>query len=79
MDYLSYDLVEEVVSYLPRPDVETVSRVAGRSSALDNWSVISDDQLERRFLLDIYVYLQGFEREEKKEEMSPRIRICVQK
>uniref|UniRef100_A0A1I7XZ85 F-box domain-containing protein n=1 Tax=Steinernema glaseri TaxID=37863 RepID=A0A1I7XZ85_9BILA len=79
MDHLSYDLVEELASFLPRPDLETIARVAARSSALEKWSVMSEDQLERRFLLDIYVQLQGFERKEEEAEKSPQIRISVQK
>uniref|UniRef100_A0A1I7ZJY0 F-box domain-containing protein n=1 Tax=Steinernema glaseri TaxID=37863 RepID=A0A1I7ZJY0_9BILA len=79
MDHLLYDLVEEVVSYLPRSDVQTIARVAARSPTLDSWSIASEDQLERRFLLDVSVHLQGFEVEKNKAEKAPRIRLSVQK
>uniref|UniRef100_A0A1I7ZRN6 F-box domain-containing protein n=1 Tax=Steinernema glaseri TaxID=37863 RepID=A0A1I7ZRN6_9BILA len=79
MDYMLYDLVEEIVSYLPRPEVETIARVATRSPRLQNWSAASEDQLEHRVLLDVHVRFQGFEREENKAERSPRIHISATK
>uniref|UniRef100_A0A1I8AFH9 F-box domain-containing protein n=1 Tax=Steinernema glaseri TaxID=37863 RepID=A0A1I8AFH9_9BILA len=78
MDHQFYDLVEEVVSYLPRSDVQTIARVAARSPTLDKWSIASEDQLERRFLLRVSIHLQGCKVEEKKAE-SLRIRLSVQK
>uniref|UniRef100_A0A1I7YQG0 F-box domain-containing protein n=1 Tax=Steinernema glaseri TaxID=37863 RepID=A0A1I7YQG0_9BILA len=84
MDHLLYDLVEEVVSYLPRADVETIAKVAGRSPALENWSIASEDQLDRRVALKVCVHLQDFERRyddssDEEEERIPRIRLSVQK
>uniref|UniRef100_A0A1I7ZQQ5 F-box domain-containing protein n=1 Tax=Steinernema glaseri TaxID=37863 RepID=A0A1I7ZQQ5_9BILA len=79
MDHLWYDLVEEIVSYLPRSDVETIARVAARSPRLQNWSMASEDQLEHRFLLDVHVRFQGFDREEKEAERSPQIHLSAQK
>uniref|UniRef100_A0A1I7YBD6 F-box domain-containing protein n=1 Tax=Steinernema glaseri TaxID=37863 RepID=A0A1I7YBD6_9BILA len=79
MDHLPFDRVEEIANFLPRKDVGTIARVAARSPGLENWSVVSDDQLERRVLLEVCVHLQGFKHKENEEEKSPRIRISVQK
>uniref|UniRef100_A0A1I7YUW6 F-box domain-containing protein n=1 Tax=Steinernema glaseri TaxID=37863 RepID=A0A1I7YUW6_9BILA len=79
MDHLSYDLVEEIASYLPRSELETIARVAARSADLENWSIASEDQLERRFPLVVFVHVQGFEHEQKKTEKAPRIRLSVEK
>uniref|UniRef100_A0A1I7YIZ6 F-box domain-containing protein n=1 Tax=Steinernema glaseri TaxID=37863 RepID=A0A1I7YIZ6_9BILA len=73
MDYLPYDLVEEVVSYLFFPDVETIAKVAGRSPDLENWSIASEDQLDRRVILDVCVHLQGYN-----DGRNPRIRVSAQ-
>uniref|UniRef100_A0A1I8AS06 F-box domain-containing protein n=1 Tax=Steinernema glaseri TaxID=37863 RepID=A0A1I8AS06_9BILA len=79
MDHLTYRLVEEITSYLPRTDVETIARVAARSPRLQNWSIASEDQLDRRVALKVCVHLQGFKREENETERNPRILLSVQK
>uniref|UniRef100_A0A1I7ZJ62 F-box domain-containing protein n=1 Tax=Steinernema glaseri TaxID=37863 RepID=A0A1I7ZJ62_9BILA len=72
MDFLPYDLVEEVVNYLPRADVETIARVAARSPELEAWNLASEYQLEKRFTLDVHVRI-------KQTEGGPRITMSVLK
>uniref|UniRef100_A0A1I7ZRP0 F-box domain-containing protein n=1 Tax=Steinernema glaseri TaxID=37863 RepID=A0A1I7ZRP0_9BILA len=79
MDHLSYDLVEEIASYLLHPELEIIARVAARSPALNNWNIASEDQMERRFLLEVCVHLQGYNEEEEEVERTPRIRVSAQK
>uniref|UniRef100_A0A1I7Z3F2 FBA_2 domain-containing protein n=1 Tax=Steinernema glaseri TaxID=37863 RepID=A0A1I7Z3F2_9BILA len=53
--------------------------MAARSRGLENLSIAAVDQLGNRLLLDVYVRLLGYEREEKKVEKNPRIRLFVAK
>uniref|UniRef100_A0A1I7YVC0 F-box domain-containing protein n=1 Tax=Steinernema glaseri TaxID=37863 RepID=A0A1I7YVC0_9BILA len=83
MDYLLYDLVEEIVCYLPRKDVEVISRVAARSQELKNWSAASEDQLENRFLLDVEATVEKWP-DEKQPRLpghltSPKINLSARK
>uniref|UniRef100_A0A1I7YUJ1 F-box domain-containing protein n=1 Tax=Steinernema glaseri TaxID=37863 RepID=A0A1I7YUJ1_9BILA len=75
MDYLGYDLVEEIVGYLPPEDVDVISRVAAESPGLPAWSLAADEQLEKRFLLDIHISID----EEDDKKKSPTIRLSAVK
>uniref|UniRef100_A0A1I8A039 Annexin n=1 Tax=Steinernema glaseri TaxID=37863 RepID=A0A1I8A039_9BILA len=65
MDQLSTDLIEEFRSYLPPVDVATTAKVASRSPGLENWSAEAEDELEKRFLLDVCVGVQNSNGEPK--------------
>uniref|UniRef100_A0A1I7ZTH5 F-box domain-containing protein n=1 Tax=Steinernema glaseri TaxID=37863 RepID=A0A1I7ZTH5_9BILA len=77
MDHLLYDLVEEVVNYLPRDDVKTIAKVAATSRSLKNWSIAAEDHLENRFLLDVHASVLDLDPDE--EEVLPFTVLSVKK
>uniref|UniRef100_A0A1I7YJL0 F-box domain-containing protein n=1 Tax=Steinernema glaseri TaxID=37863 RepID=A0A1I7YJL0_9BILA len=77
MKHMPNELVDKIVSYLPRPDVVNVAKVAAGRAGLKNWNAVAKYHLERRFLLDIEVGV--LEKEGKEGEKTPRILLCVWK
>ncbi|KAK0427284.1 hypothetical protein QR680_010151 [Steinernema hermaphroditum] len=55
MDLLPYDLVDHLVQFLPRKDLETITKVACWRPELSNWQLMAEQHLEERYLLDIRV------------------------
>ncbi|KAK0427414.1 hypothetical protein QR680_010218 [Steinernema hermaphroditum] len=58
MDLLPYDLVDHLVQFLPRNDLETITNVACGRPELSNWQLMAEQHLEERYLLDIRIFVQ---------------------
>ncbi|KAK0427268.1 hypothetical protein QR680_010145 [Steinernema hermaphroditum] len=58
MDLLPYDLVEHLVQFLPRKDLETITIVACERPELSNWQLMAEQHLDERYLLDIRIFVQ---------------------
>ncbi|KAK0427281.1 hypothetical protein QR680_010150 [Steinernema hermaphroditum] len=57
MDLLSYDLVDHLVQFLSRKDLETVRKVACGRHELSNWQLLAEHHLRERYLLGIKIYI----------------------
>ncbi|KAK0427267.1 hypothetical protein QR680_010144 [Steinernema hermaphroditum] len=57
MDLLSHDLIDHLLQFLPRKDLETINKVACWRTELSNWQLLAEHHLEERYLLDIDVYI----------------------
>ncbi|KAK0408129.1 hypothetical protein QR680_003789 [Steinernema hermaphroditum] len=57
MDELPYDLVDHLIHFLPLSDITTIAEAAADKPELENWSLVAENHIEERVILDIDVYI----------------------